>query len=129
MANRARLHAVHLTACAVLTDKSPANIPWNGFQGEDAVHDAIRQQQLAVGATGRILAGLHEWGARNEEVVIQIQFAMSSSEWPSKSRWWLVQYSVFEELGGGWGGGSVIAVLALEITTGYWKVFWGAGRG
>lgn len=47
------------------------------IQGEDAVHDAIRQQQLAVGATGRILAALKEWGADNEEVLWAVLFSLA----------------------------------------------------
>ena len=47
------------------------------FQGEDAVHDAIRQQQLAVGATGRILAAVKEWGAENEEVLWAVLFSLA----------------------------------------------------
>lgn len=47
------------------------------LQGEDAVHDAIRQQQLAVGATGRILAALKEWGAENEEVLWAVLFSLA----------------------------------------------------
>ncbi len=46
-------------------------------QGEDAVHDAIRQQQLAVGATGRIHAALKEWRARNEEVLWAVLFSLA----------------------------------------------------
>jgi hypothetical protein len=47
------------------------------IQGEDAVHDAIRQQQLAVGVIGRILAGLREWGSRNEEVLWAVLFTLA----------------------------------------------------
>ena len=47
------------------------------MQGEDAVHDAIRQQQLAVGATGRILAAIKEWGAENEEVLWAVLFSLA----------------------------------------------------
>ena len=49
----------------------------HALQGEDAVHDAIRQQQLAVGATGRILAALKEWGAENEEVLWAVLFSLA----------------------------------------------------
>lgn len=41
------------------------------------MHDAIRQQQLAVGATGRILAALREWGAENEEVLWAVLFSLA----------------------------------------------------
>ncbi len=41
------------------------------------MHDAIRQQQLAVGATGRILAAVKEWGAENEEVLWAVLFSLA----------------------------------------------------
>lgn len=49
----------------------------NLLQGEDAVHDAIRQQQLAVGATGRILESLKRWGEENEEVLWAVLFSLA----------------------------------------------------
>jgi len=57
---------------SIFSKNNPGNL-----QGEDAVHDAIRQQQLAVGATGRILEGLREWGARNEEVLWAVLFSLA----------------------------------------------------
>ena len=48
-----------------------------GLQGEEAVHDAIRQQQLAVGATGRILASLRDWGCENEEILWAVLFSLA----------------------------------------------------
>ena len=48
-----------------------------GLQGEEAVHDAIRQQQLAVGATGRILAALRDWGSENEEILWAVLFSLA----------------------------------------------------
>lgn len=53
------------------------DIVYKYLQGEDAVHDAIRQQQLAVGATGRILAALTEWSAENEEVLWAVLFSLA----------------------------------------------------
>lgn len=41
------------------------------------MHDAIRQQQLAVGATGRILAALTDWSAENEEVLWAVLFSLA----------------------------------------------------
>lgn len=41
------------------------------------MHDAIRQQQLAVGATGRILASLKHWGAQSEEVLWAVLFSLA----------------------------------------------------
>ena len=41
------------------------------------MHDAIRQQQLAVGATGRILAALRDWGSENEEILWAVLFSLA----------------------------------------------------
>ena len=55
----------------------PVNLFRSKVQGEGANHDQIRQQQLALGVTGRIAAALETWGAKHEEILWSILFSLA----------------------------------------------------
>ena len=55
------------STCAIL-------LPW---QGEDVVHDAIRQQQLDAGVPALIAAALAKYKGQNEEVLWAALFSLA----------------------------------------------------